>query len=83
MNLIQIRKATILLKDYINGSDTIVLDNGGLALHVYFKDNSQKVFKDIENVINWLQVQKLKDRVANGQSDIFLLNDSSRVLTVH
>ena len=60
MNLIQIRKATKLLKDYINGSDTMVLDNGGLALHVYFKDDSQKVFNDIENVISWLQVQKLK-----------------------
>ena len=67
MNLIQIRKATILLKDYINGSDTIVLDNGGLALHVYFKDDSQKVFKDIENVISWLQVQKLKDTASDGQ----------------
>ena len=44
----------------VSGSDTIVLDNGGLALHVYFKDDSQKVFKDIENVINWVQVQKLK-----------------------
>ena len=74
MNLIQIRKATILLKDCVSGSDTIVLDNGGLALHVYFKDDGQKVFKDIENVINWLQVQKLKDRVAN---------DSSQVLSVH
>ena len=67
MDLIQIRKATILLKDCVSGSDTIVLDNGGLALHVYFKDDSQKVFKDIEDVINWLQVQKLKDRVTNGQ----------------
>ena len=67
MNLIQIRKATKLLKDYINGSDTMVLDNGGLALHVYFKDDSQKVFKDIDNVISWLQVQKLKDTVPNAQ----------------
>ena len=67
MDLIQIRKATILLKDCVSGSDTFVLDNGGLALHVYFKDDSQKVFKDIEDVINWLQVQKLKDRVTNGQ----------------
>ena len=74
MNLIQTRKAAILLKDCVSGSDTIVLDNGGLALHVYFKDDSQKVFKDIENVINWLQVQKLKDRVTN---------DSSQVLSVH
>ena len=74
MNLIQIRKATILLKDCVSGSDTIVLDNGELALHVYFKDDSQKVFKDIEDVINWLQVQKLKARVAGG---------SSPVLSVH
>ena len=74
MNLIQTRKAAILLKDCVSGSDTIVLDNGGLALHVFFKDDSQKIFKDIENVINWLQVQKLKDRVTN---------DSSQVLSVH
>jgi hypothetical protein len=67
MNLIQIRKATILLKDCVSGSDTIVLDNEELALHVYFKDDSQKVFKDIEDVINWLQVQKLKDTTSNGQ----------------
>ena len=67
MNLIQIRKSAALLKDYINGSDTMVLDNGGLSLHVYFKDDSQKVFKDIDNVISWLQVQKLKDTVPNGQ----------------
>ena len=67
MNLIQIRKATILLKDCVSGSDTIVLDNEELALHVYFKDDSQKVFEDIEDVINWLQVLKLKDTTSNGQ----------------
>ena len=67
MNLIQTRKATILLKDCVSGSDTIVLDNGGLALHVFFKDGSQATFKDIEDVINWLQVQKLKDTTSNGQ----------------
>ena len=67
MNLIQIRKATILLKDCVSSSDTIVLDNEELALHVYFKDDSQKVFKDIEDVINWLQVQKLKGTTSNGQ----------------
>ena len=74
MNLIQIRKATILLKDCVRGFDTIVLDNGGLALHVHFNDDSQKVFKDIADVINWLQVQKLKARV---------VSDSSPVLSVH
>jgi hypothetical protein len=67
MNLIQVRKAAILLKDCVSGSDTIVLDNGGMALQVYFKDGSQIVFKDIENVISWLQVQKLKDTAPNGQ----------------
>ena len=67
MNLIQVRKAAILLKDCVSGSDTIVLDNGELALHVYFKDDSQKVFEDIEDVINWLQVQKLNDTLANHQ----------------
>ena len=61
MNLIQIRKAAILLKDCVSGSDTIVLDNGELALHAHFRDDSQKVFKDVENVIDWLQVQKLKE----------------------
>jgi hypothetical protein len=74
MNLIQIRKAAILLKDCVRGFDTIVLDNGGLALHVHFNDDSQKVFKDIADVINWLQVQKLKARV---------VSDSSPVLSVH
>ena len=66
MNLNQIRKAAILIKDFICGSDTIVLDDGSLALHVYFKDDRQKVFKEIEDVINWLQVQKLKDTASNG-----------------
>ena len=67
MNLIQIRKATTLLEEYIDGSDTIVLDNGQMALQVYLKDGSQTVFNDIENVIKWLQIQKLHDNNSNGQ----------------
>ena len=68
MNLIQLRKATMLLGDYIHSADNIVLDNGMFALQVTFKDGHQKVFGDIQHVIDWVQVQKLRApfRTVNG-----------------
>lgn len=59
MDLRQIKIAASLLKDYIDGYDNI-LDNGRFVLKAYFKDGSQKNFKDIQKVIDWVQVQKLR-----------------------
>ena len=60
MDLRQTTKSAFLLKDYIDGCDNIILDDGQLALKVYFEDGSQKVFEDIQKVIDWVQVRKIR-----------------------
>ena len=59
MTLIEIRKAIHLLNNYINGAEQIFLNNGALGLQAYFKDGTQKVFEDIQHVIDWVQVRKI------------------------
>jgi len=65
MNVTQITKATLLLSDYIDGSDHIVLANGRLALQVWLKEGNQRVFEDIQHVIDWVQVQKIRSALRN------------------
>ena len=60
MDLRQIKIAAMLLKDYIDNYDNNIGDNGTLAFKVYLKDGSQKSFEDIQTVIDWVQVQKLR-----------------------
>jgi hypothetical protein len=60
MNVIEILKAKTLLANYIHGSEDIVVGGGQFALQVCLNDGSQKTFKDIQRVIDWVQVQKIK-----------------------
>jgi hypothetical protein len=60
MNAIEIRKAKILLDNFINESEYIVAGNEQFTLQVCLKDGSQQVFYDIQHVIDWVQVRKIK-----------------------